>query len=63
MARNQVRSGTLVEAKIAPAISEACRPQDVHRQRSRVLRLPQPGRQSRAASASETQLRHRSALP
>jgi hypothetical protein len=30
MARNQVRSGTLVEAKIVPAISEVCRRQDVH---------------------------------
>ena len=30
MARNPVRSGTLVEAKIVPAISEVCRRQDVH---------------------------------
>jgi hypothetical protein len=30
MARNQVRSGTLVEAKIVPAISEVCRRQDEH---------------------------------
>ena len=30
MARNQVRSGTLVEAKNVPAISEVCRRQDAH---------------------------------
>ncbi len=30
LTRRQVRSGTLVEAKIVPAISEVCRRQDVH---------------------------------
>jgi hypothetical protein len=30
MARNQVRSGTLVAAKMVPAVSEVCRRQAVH---------------------------------
>jgi hypothetical protein len=30
MARNQVRSGSLVEAKIVPAIGEVCRRHAVH---------------------------------
>ena len=30
MARNQVVSGTLVEAKIVPAVSEVCRRQALH---------------------------------
>jgi hypothetical protein len=30
MARNQIRSGRCVEAKIVPAIGEVCRRQSVH---------------------------------
>jgi hypothetical protein len=30
MARNQVRSGTLVAAKMVPAVSEVCRRQALH---------------------------------
>src|ERR1700758_1729326 len=37
MARNQVHSGTLVAAKIVPAITDVCRRQAVHWYSARVL--------------------------
>src|SRR6185437_16298667 len=49
MARNQVRSGSLVDAKMVPAIGEVCRRQAVHWNRPRLLTRPcrrprKPGR-------------------
>ena len=62
MARNQVRSGRLVEAKIVPAIGEVCRRQAVHWKRCRVFtiavcRRRRPGIRSHRASASDNHRR------
>ncbi len=46
MARNQVVSGTLVDAKMVPAVSEVCRRQPLHWQSSRgpTMQCSQPER-------------------